>query len=110
MHWNRTHVNPMLALRTVECNDRWKQGLADVRAWRQRVRSRHRRARAEARLEGMCGLFFFWQTRLRVLATPTRPHQLTHAQVGAGPLSRRPAATHPWRRPVVTRRCPAAKT
>lgn len=110
MHWNRTHVNPLLALRTVECNDRWRQGWADVGAWRARAQSRRRQARAEAHVLGICGLLCFWLTRLRVLARPTMPHQGTRTQVGAGSLSRRPAATHPWRRPLLTHRFPAAKT
>jgi hypothetical protein len=110
MHWNRTHVNPLLALRTVECNDRWRLGWADVGAWHQRARSRRRHARAEARLVRICGQLCYWYARLRVLAPPTMPHQVTPAQVGVGPLSRRPAATHPWRRPLITDRCPAAKT
>ncbi len=82
MHWNRTHVNPLLALRTVECNERWRQGWRNIWTWRARSRRR--------------------QARLRVLAMlRVGPHLETPAQVGQGPQARRPLDTH---------RFPAVKT
>lgn len=113
MHWNRAHVNPLLALRTAACNDRWEQGWADVGSWRQRARRRRRRERAEARLVRAWGLLLYWWVRSRLLTTP-KPEPTERLRVpppaGASYPSRRPAATHPWRRPVVTHRCLAAKT
>ena len=73
MHWDRTHVNPLLALRTVECNDRWAVGWADVRGWHQRAQYRRRHARAEARLCA-CGQLC---TGMRACACSLRPPCLT---------------------------------
>lgn len=110
MHWQRAHVNPMLALRTLECNGRWSQGWADVGAWCQRTRSRQRCARADARVLRLYGHLCFWYTHLRLLATPrVALHPVIRAPGRAGPRSRRPAASHPWRRPLITRRSPATK-
>lgn len=114
MHWERTHVNPMLALRTMECNDRWAEGWAELRSWRQRVRCRQRRERAEARLMRRWALLLYWQARLRPFVTPQRassvPSTAAPMPAGADHTLRRPAATHPWRRPVITHRRLAAKT
>jgi hypothetical protein len=46
MHWARPHVNPMLALRTIACNDRWEE------AWPQialALRQQDRQRRSERR-------------------------------------------------------------
>ncbi len=37
MHWAREHVNPMLALRTISCSERWQACWPDVRAARRPV-------------------------------------------------------------------------
>lgn len=114
MHWERTHVNPLLALRTMECNDRWAEGWAGLRNWRQRERCRKRHERAEARLVRRWALFLYWRTRLRLLATsqrePPAQRNVPPMSAGASQIMRRPAAFHPWRRPVVTHRHLAAKT
>jgi hypothetical protein len=88
MHWAPAHVNPMLALRTVACADRWAE------AWPQVTRQVHRQHRAAAarRRAG------------RRARPPARPAPAPVARVApppgpppaAGP--RRPAADHPWRR------------
>lgn len=114
MHWERTHVNPMLALRTTQCNGRWAEGWADVSRWRQRERHRRRRERAEARLVRLWALLVYWRARTRLLTTsqgePTVLRNEPQMPAEACHTARRPAATHPWRRPLVTHRCPAAKT
>ena len=113
MHWERAHVNPMLALRAMECNDRWAEGWADARNWRQRMQCRHRREQAGARLVRRWALLLYWRARLRLLPTPQREPSVPGIEsplpVGACQTPRRPAATHPWRRAVVTHRCHAAK-
>lgn len=47
MHWEAANVNPMLALRTAICNDRWAE------SWRhqQRVRKEQRHAKRQQRVE-----------------------------------------------------------
>lgn len=51
MHWAPSHVNPMLALRTAACNDRWDEAQQQLRASRraQRHLRRHSLALQRAR-------------------------------------------------------------
>jgi len=49
MHWERQHVNPMVALRTIACSDRWEEAWPQISA-RLRAQARERaRARQAAR-------------------------------------------------------------
>lgn len=52
MHWERNHVNPMLALRNAVCNDRWRemwqQAVLHHRALQALQRSGHVKQRAQA--------------------------------------------------------------
>ncbi|MEO6892299.1 MAG: ISKra4 family transposase [Ktedonobacteraceae bacterium] len=48
MHWERTRVNPMLALRTTLCSERWQEGWTQIRAGWQTQRLQRRRLRADA--------------------------------------------------------------
>src|SRR5947209_20547780 len=49
MRWARAHVNPLVALRTVACSDRWDEAWPQITAqWRAQVWT-HRRERATAR-------------------------------------------------------------
>ena len=113
MHWARPHVDPLLALRNLACNDRWEEGWPPIvgelrRQTRQHSaeRRQQRRARCEAR---------------RLLTRPPDPEprgavpqptesSTTTARVLAPtpkPMSdkpkepHRPAANHPWRQPIV---------
>jgi hypothetical protein len=47
MHWAPAHVNPMLALRTAACNDRWQEAQQQLRTWRHA--QRHGRREEQAR-------------------------------------------------------------
>jgi len=42
MHWARAHVNPMVALRTIACNDRWQEAWPQIA---QHVRHHHWQSR-----------------------------------------------------------------
>jgi hypothetical protein len=90
MHWDRQQVNPMLALRTTLCSDRWTQDWHVVRAaWRTsrvqrfRIRSQAALTRASLRLQQT-----FWRFPLPfILAcfpspppTPTAPKGRTEGQ------------------------------
>lgn len=102
MHWQRTHVDPMLALRNLVCNDRWAQEWPHIQA--------HRIAQAEApRLE---------RAHQRRNAQRTAQHEATlaaqraqfaalhpEASIDAQPTpespkskSHKPPPNHPWRR------------
>jgi hypothetical protein len=105
MHWHRTHVDPMLALRNLVCNDRWPQEWPQIHA--------HLLAQAKARRMHPC--------RQRLLEQRRRQHEATRtaqrAQLAAlhpqwsinttdtpppppKPKTTKPAPDHPWRRPL----------
>lgn len=105
MHWARPHVDPMLALRNIVCNDRWEE------AWPQIVgtlRKQEQQRRAERRHERQ-------SSALRPSVAPMPPANPAPASATAldaaetrRPASklprqstpsepRRPAANHPWR-------------
>ncbi len=47
MHWERTHVNPMLALRNAICNDRWREMWQKALKHHRKLQALHRSARAK---------------------------------------------------------------
>src|SRR5260370_13928106 len=49
MHWERSHVNPMLALRTAVCNDRWREMWQKALQQHRKLQALHRSARAKPR-------------------------------------------------------------
>ncbi len=101
MHWARRHVDPLLALRNLACNDRWEEGWTQIvgelrRQTRQRgnEQRKKRRARCEANV---------------LLLRPTAPPPMAAQPSSTKPASaaqphsdkpkeaQRPAANHPWR-------------
>ena len=93
MHWAPAHVDPMVALRTVACADRWDQAWPAVC---DRLRERHRE-RAQARAAHRDA------RRTVPPAPPVVPPQ-PRPPVPASPRERlsygpgRPAPNHPWKR------------
>jgi hypothetical protein len=103
MHWARTHVNPMLALRNIACNDRWAEAWPQIEQHR---RQQERVARAQR-----------WQQRrgprpsVASMPPSSRPEDAPPRRRAAPvprPTSQRkprtatgkphpPAANHPWR-------------
>jgi hypothetical protein len=51
MHWQRNHVNPMLALRNAVCNDRWRQMWQQALGQHRKLQALQRSARAEQRAQ-----------------------------------------------------------
>ena len=113
MHWARPHVDPMLALRNLACNDRWDEGWSHIVAeLRRQTRLRavthrqQRRARCEAqpvlsRQTTPSSIEVRPQTEVvpaaHVPAPPAKP-------VADKPKERqRPAPDHPWRRSPIGR-------
>jgi len=47
MHWERGNVNPMLALRTAVCNDRWREMWQKALQHHRKLQALHRSARAK---------------------------------------------------------------
>ena len=109
MHWERAHVDPMLALRTIVCSDRWDEAWPQIS---QRLRQQ-RRERATLRRAAR---------QVAATATPASPPPCRASAprtaeraratrrtpprepTPAGP--RRPAANHPWRRRFLPDRRP----
>jgi len=100
MRWELTYVNPMLALRTAICNDRWDE------AWSQVVnRQRHqlalkRQQRASPHLHLLiCSVFLLLLQFRPPTPKPTCPAlSPVVAPAATFPGSSRPSAHHPWKR------------
>ena len=94
MHWARPHVDPMLALRNVVCNDRWEE---DWPAIARTLRNQSRRPRPACPVQPANPKPFL------PLPPPARPEPPlpvippAPTQDPSAPRSRRPAANHPWR-------------
>jgi hypothetical protein len=106
MHWEPSNVNPMVALRTAVCNDRWDE------AWQQRSHAvqhrkyERRRVRTQQRVKVARRylLTLLGQRQAVAPAPPPLPVQTTPPALSSvSPASTskrpdRPAAHHPWRR------------
>jgi len=109
MHWARPHVNPMLALRNVACNDRWEEAWPQIalalRQQDQQRRSEHRKSRHTLRHPQPQLTPELRAVNLDPPRTVAAPHDRvdqrpvpadTSAETKpAGPW--RPPANHPWR-------------
>jgi hypothetical protein len=109
MHWSRPHVDPMLALRNLACNDRWQEAWPQITAT---LRQQARQRTAQRR-----------HNRLSQLSTATSTDQppalpapgATFAPLPPSSSSKqslpkpspaqpwRPPADHPWRRMPIGR-------
>src|SRR2546423_10024211 len=107
MRWARHNVNPMLALRNAVCNRRWNETWQAARRQRQQSRQKLRGQRIQARSEQALkrGLPLW----LRCTPSTPRPVAEPAPQLASSPAAtaaapprgpRRPAANHPWRRPL----------
>lgn len=102
MHWQRDHINPMLALRNIVCNDRWGE-VWPLIANRLRQDDRQRRLRNQGQ-----------RRAAKASPHPTPPPPITLASLKVAPgaptpqlppekKSYRPAPDHPWRRSPIGR-------
>lgn len=111
MHWAEEHVNPMVALRTIVCSDRWEEAWPQTaqrlrdQARERGVKRRAERASAQPPKESVAP------------ASDAEPVQVAPEEVGTGgeastlgPVenkpekgAKRPAPNHPWRRMSVGR-------
>jgi hypothetical protein len=104
MHWQGVHVNPMLALRTSICNDRWPDEWNQLTAHRHQMRQHQRLKRTHLRQQQATVAFVLAWMRFLLPA---------HSAPASVPVSRpptilagHPTASHPWKRAVVA--CPKA--
>ena len=105
MHWERKNVNPMLALRIGESNDRWEE--TRNQAFRQRLLTRRsqRFTRQIARYEKLEQKVLKTMLHLFLLASPSKPKQTislpqadTSTEASSATKTSIPARSHPWRR------------
>jgi hypothetical protein len=111
MHWERRNVNPMLALRTGICNDRWEETMQQASGQRLLTRRSSRFARQKKKYDEMrqkvqllfLHLFFFiphpqLKTRHLPASPPQRELIASSSCATDSRDTRRPALSHPWRR------------
>ena len=96
MHWARAHVNPLVALRTVACTNRWAEFWPRITARLRLIAEQRRHARRRARHP------IPPPTPVELPSTPATV-QLTHPNVKPAPRGKsivngRPTAFHPWKR------------
>jgi hypothetical protein len=115
MHWARSHVDPMLALRNIVCNDRWEEAWPQIVGYlRQRDaarRAERQRKRREARAPAAVDRLMMAEPALPTLPVttelPRRPDRAPAPTAVVVPPksegSRRPAPNHPWRRMPIGR-------
>lgn len=103
MHWARSQVNPMLALRNIVCNDRWDETWPQIVACLRQQQAAQRAARHAARrltkvapvetVPATASQALSGDEAARLNSTPAPP---TSPAQSHGP--RHPAPDHPWRR------------
>lgn len=112
-HWARDHVDPMLALRNLVCNDRWDEGWPQITRQLRAEETQRRRALHDQRrvpsipaaslLPDMPDLACKEHSSLHSSARPM-PYQ---ADAGRESISSkepyRPPPTHPWRHSTIGR-------
>jgi hypothetical protein len=107
MRWERSHVNPMLALRTQVCHDRWEEAWVQTAEHRGHQRQHLRLSRHQLRRHQALEKLQQLMMRIALLASPARPKPAPLEPVfgsSALPRSRRPAPNHPWRRPLLAKK------
>jgi hypothetical protein len=96
MHWARHNVDPMLALRTIVCSDRWDQAwpqIARMQRYQAHQQQRQRRRHHQPAIIPPLAL-----------TPPTAPPKQTISRTEPTPKEPwRPPADHPWRRMPVGR-------
>lgn len=107
MRWERSHVNPILALRTQVCHDRWEQAWVLTCQHRGHQRLQKRISRQTLRLAQARHQLQRLILRMVLLASPILPKPAPPQPVSGSCVptsSRRPAPNHPWRRPLLAKK------
>jgi hypothetical protein len=110
MHWEASHVNPMLTLRNAVCNERWQACWQEICMEHSRQRLLRRKQKATSRFQQrvsslMLLLLRFRPPKPKPVAPPPRPV----APAATLPGSSRPSAHHIWKRTPACRPKPSAK-
>jgi hypothetical protein len=107
MRWERSHVNPMLALRTEICHDRWDQAWVLTCQHRGHQRLQKRISRQKIRCDQAKHQLQRLILRMVLLASPLLPKPASPLPVSGSCVpagSRRPAPNHPWRRSLLAKK------
>lgn len=111
MHWARPHVDPMLALRTVLCADRWDEAWLQI-SQQLREHDPSQRVQRRRHRQTPCSTETATSARVATSVTTTREVQNPSATAPVAPTAptqtapspplpkspQRPAPNHPWRR------------
>jgi hypothetical protein len=108
MRWAPEHVNAMLALRNLACNDRWEQGwLAIGHGWQQE-RATRRQSRSQARLAASSAVSALLPSACPAEESPPASSRPEPSQPSTPapvlPRGSRSAGTHPWQQNFLRRR------
>ncbi len=103
MRWERAHVNPMVALRTLVYSDRWDEAWGEVgvqlrqQEQQERTERRELRRRRSGVVPCAAGLPLLTDVLVPLLVEPS-PLPAVPSAPKLGREPGRPAAEHPWRR------------
>ena len=104
MRWRRQNVNPMLVLRNAVCNRQWKQTWATAVAQRQALRTHHRQAKSQQRLDRAFWFLVVWGVRVyRLSHPPVAAATKAPAEAIAKNPTRRSSSGYSWHKPFLRR-------
>lgn len=104
MHWAPAHVNPMLALRTAVCSERWQEAWQESITQQRTERQTKRQQLATTRFQSLISTFLLLLLRLGPPPPKPTPSVPKLTQPAATlPGSSRPSAHHPWKRGLACR-------
>ena len=98
MHWERAHVDPMLALRNAVCNDRWAEAWEQIARGLREQAGQRQVARRGQRAQAAAAAAVVAPAAPAAPAGEEKPAAAGKRGPAAGDAGRRPAADHPWRR------------
>ncbi len=98
MHWERAHVDPMLALRNAVCNDRWAEAWKQIARGLREQAGQRQMARRGQRAQAAAAAAVVAPAAPAAPAGEEKPAAAGKQGPAAGAAGRRPAADHPWRR------------
>ena len=110
MHWAPANVNPMVALRTAMCSDRWQEARTQILTYQQQQAKRTRQSRREQHLAEQAPTPESTETQTCTQASEPVVESLSPqadllvdtqvSQASGSPTPRkpwRPGPDHPWR-------------
>lgn len=98
MHWSPAHVNPLLALRTTVCNDRWDATWALATSRRLATKQAARLARTHQRQSQATQAFLLAWMHFLLPRTPAPTPAPLLPPRSPGRVAGRPTSHHPWKR------------